>query len=222
MRVFVVIGTYRSAGNAERLRALAAEPVLLDLLDPAAVRRAVLEAQPDAIVHQATALADARFSKHLDRSFVETNRLRTEGTDSLLAAARETGASRFVGDGGGMSSFIHLDDAAAATVLALEYDGPAIYNVVDDEPAAVRDWLPVLAETVGAKPPRHFPVWLARLFGGDAAVMLGTEAHGASNAKATRELGWTLRYPTWRRGFAAVYARMTSPAARHTMAAVTT
>ena len=111
-----------------------------------------------------------------------------------------------VGDGGGVSSFIHLDDAAAATVLALEHDGPAIYNIVDDEPAPVREWLPVLAEALGAKPPRHFPRWLARLFAGEAVVMMGTEARGASNAKAKRELGWTPRYPSWRQGFAAAYA----------------
>jgi nucleoside-diphosphate-sugar epimerase len=118
-----------------------------------------------------------------------------------------------VGDGGGVSSFIHLDDAAAATVLALDHDGPAIYNIVDDEPAPVREWLPVLAEALGAKPPRHFPVWLARLFAGDAGVMLGTEARGASNAKAKRELGWTLRYPSWRKGFAEVYAKSTAATA---------
>src|SRR3712207_4230864 len=111
-----------------------------------------------------------------------------------------------VGSGEGVSSFIHLDDAAAATVLALEHEGPAIYNIVDDEPAPVREWLPVLAEALGVKPPRHFPVWLARLFAGEFGVMLGTNARGASNAKAKRELGWTLRYPSWRQGFAAAYA----------------
>jgi 2-alkyl-3-oxoalkanoate reductase len=111
-----------------------------------------------------------------------------------------------VGDGGGVFSFIHLEDAAAATVLALEHDGPAIYNIVDDEPAPVREWLPVLANALGAKPPRHVPVWLARLIGGELAVIIGTESHGASNAKAKRELGWTLRYPSWRQGFVAVYA----------------
>jgi 2-alkyl-3-oxoalkanoate reductase len=279
-----VIGTSRSPENANGVRTLGAEPIVLDLLDPRAVRKAVLATEPDAIVHQATALADVQFSKNLDRSFAETNRLRTEGTDTLVAAAREAGVPRFVaqsfasmryareggpvkteddpldttqidgmhatsaamtyldeavtaaggialrygnfygagndgivepvrkrqfpivGDGGGVSSFIHLDDAAAATVLALEHDGPAIYNIVDDEPAPVRDWLPVLAEALGAKPPRHFPVWLAKLFAGEAGVMLGTEARGASNAKAKRELRWTLRYPSWRQGFAEVYA----------------
>jgi nucleoside-diphosphate-sugar epimerase len=286
-----VIGTCRSPDNAERLRALGAEPAVLDALDARAVRDAVATAEPDAIVHQATALADVRFSKHLDRSFAQTNRLRREGTDALLAAAREAGVPRFVaqsfanfryarvggpvkteddpldltpvggmgetaaamryldqavtdaggialrygsfygapndgllepvrkrqfpivGDGGGVSSFVHLDDAAAATVLALEHDGPAIYNIVDDEPAPVREWLPVLANALGAKPPRHFPVWLARLFAGEPGVMLGTEARGASNAKAKRELGWTLRYPSWREGFAEAYAKPTaSPA----------
>jgi nucleoside-diphosphate-sugar epimerase len=286
-----VIGTFRSPGNAERVRALGAEPIALDLLDPRAVREAVLESEPDAIVHQATALADVRFSKNLDRSFAQTNRLRREGTDALLAAAREAGVPRFVaqsfasmryareggpvkteddpldptpvagmrqtdaamryldqtvtdgggialryggfygapndgllepvrkrqfpivGDGGGVSSFIHLDDAAAATVLALEHDGPAIFNIVDDEPAPVREWLPVLANVLGAKPPSHFPVWLARAFAGEAGVMLGTESRGASNAKAKRELGWMLRYPSWRQGFAEVYARPTAATA---------
>jgi 2-alkyl-3-oxoalkanoate reductase len=114
-----------------------------------------------------------------------------------------------VGDGAGVSSFIHLDDAAAAAVVALEHDGPAIYNIVDDEPAPVRELLPVLAKALGAKPPRRFPVWLARLFAGEAGVMLGTQARGASNAKAKRELGWTLRYPSWRKGFVAAYAATT-------------
>jgi 2-alkyl-3-oxoalkanoate reductase len=111
-----------------------------------------------------------------------------------------------VGDGGGVFSWIHLDDAAAGTVLALEHHGPAIYNIVDDDPAPVREWLPVLAEALGAKAPRRVPRWLARLFAGEAAVMMGTESRGASNAKAKRELEWTLRYPSWREGFAAVYS----------------
>jgi nucleoside-diphosphate-sugar epimerase len=279
-----VIGTFRSPGNDERLRVLGAKPVQLDLLDARAVRKAVLETEPHAIVHQATALANVRFSRHLDRSFAQTNRLRIEGTDALLAAAREAGVRRFVaqsfasmryarkggwvkteddpldpnppagmgetdaamryldevvidaggialryggfygapndglvgpvrkrqfpivGDGGGVFSFIHLDDAAAATVLALEHGRAGIYNVVDDEPAPVREWLPVLAAVLGAKPPRRVPRWLARLVGGELAVMMGTESRGASNAKAKRELSWTPRYPSWREGFVAAYA----------------
>jgi nucleoside-diphosphate-sugar epimerase len=283
-RGHVVIGTSRSPASVEHVRALGAEPITLDLLDRQAVREAVLEAEPDAIVHQATALADLRDFRHFDRSFAQTNRLRTEGTDALLAAAHEAGVRRIVaqsyasiryarvggpvkteedpldptpvpamretiaamryldetvtnaggvalrygafygapndgliepvrkrqfpivGDGGGVTSFIHLDDAAAATVPALEHDGGGIYNIVDDEPAPVREWLPVLADVLGAKPPRHVPRWLARLFAGEALVMMGTESRGASNAKAKRELGWGLRYPSWREGFAAAYA----------------
>jgi len=91
-------------------------------------------------------------------------------------------------------------------VLALEHDGAGIYNIVDDEPAPTRDWLPVLAKALGAKPPRHVPRWLARLFMGEGLVMM-TESRGASNAKAKRELGWTLRYPSWRQGFAAAYSQ---------------
>ena len=111
-----------------------------------------------------------------------------------------------VGDGGGIWSWIHLDDAAAATVLALNHDGPAIYNIVDDDPAPVHEWLPLLAQALGAKPPHRLPEWLARLLAGEFVVVLSTEARGASNAKAKRELGWAPRYPSWRMGFPAVYA----------------
>jgi nucleoside-diphosphate-sugar epimerase len=279
-----VIGTYRSAGNADRLRTLGAEPVALDLLDPGAVRQAVLQARPDAIVHQSTALANASFSRNLDKSFAPTNRLRIEGTDALLAAAQAAGVRQFVaqsfapyryvragdwvkteedpvdpnppqsarqtniamnhldeavtsaggialryggfygaandglvkpvrkgwmpiiGDGHGFMSFIHLDDAAAATVLALEHDGPAIYNIVDDEPAPMRDWLPVLAEALGARYPRHLPLWLAKMVVGGSIVQM-TEARGASNAKARKELGWAPRYSSWREGFPDAYGQ---------------
>ena len=285
-----VIGTFTSPHSAERLRALGAEPVALDLLDARAVRKAILEREPAAIIHQATALGKARFGRSLDRTFAQTNRLRTDGTDALLAAAREAGVRHFigqsfasyryareggpvkteddpldpspppntratnaamryldeavtgaggialryggfygapndgliapvrkrqfpiVGDGGGVMSFVHLDDAAAATVLALEHDGPAIYNIVDDDPAPVREWLPVLADALGAKPPRRFPRWLARIVAGEATVVMATKSRGASNAKAKRELGWTLRHPSWRQGFAAAYASLASTA----------
>jgi len=274
-----VVGTSRSPEKADRLRAQGAEAVVLDLLDAPAVREAVAAARPDAIVHQGTALAGLSDFKHFDRSFAQTNRLRTEGTDTLLAAAREAGVDRFVaqsfagwpyareggsvkteedrldptpvpamhetlsairhlehavvaagglvlryggfygspedaqlelvrkrrfplvGDGGGVWSFVHLDDAAAATVLALERGAPGIYNVVDDEPAPVREWLPALATAIGAKPPRRVPRWLARIVAGEAGVALMTEIRGASNQKAKRELGWTLRHPSWRQGF---------------------
>jgi len=279
-----VIGTHNSPASAQLLRVLGAEPVRLDLLDANAVRAAVLNSRPDAIVHQATALANVKFGRSLDKTFAITNRLRTEGTDALLAAAREAGVRRFVaqsfapylyarqggpikteadpvdetpppntgetyaailylekattgfggialryggfygaandaliepvrkrrlpivGDGGGIFPWLHLDDGAAATVLALEHSGPAIYNIVDDESAPVRDWLPVLSGALGAKPPRHVPAWLARPLAGPAAVELATRARGAANARAKRELGWTLRYPSWRLGFPAVYS----------------
>ncbi|HEY3208965.1 MAG TPA: NAD(P)-dependent oxidoreductase, partial [Actinomycetota bacterium] len=243
------------------------------------------DAKPDAIIHQATALSGLSDFKHFDRSFHQTNLLRTEGTDALLAAAKETGVSRIiaqsfapyryareggpvkteddpldptpvaamretedamayldrvvteaggialryggfygdpsdttlidavrarkfpiVGSGEGVSSFIHLDDAADATVLALDLESPAIFNIVDDEPAPIKVWLPELARILRAKPPRHFPTWLARMFAGEALVMIATEARGASNAKAKRELGWTPAHPTWRQGFAETYA----------------
>ena len=278
-----VTGTSRSPGKAERLRAQGALALVLDLLDPAAVSEVVVAARPEAIVHEATALAGMSDVKHFDRSFATTNRLRTGGTDALLAAAREAGVERFVaqsyagwpyareggavkteddpldpdpvpamsetlaairhlearvadaggivlrygglygapddaqlelvrrrrfpivGDGGGVWSYVHLDDAAAATVLALERGEPGIYNVVDDEPAPVREWLPALAEAIGAKPPRRVPRWLGWVAAGESGVALMTETRGASNAKAKRELGWTLRYPSWRRGFREAY-----------------
>jgi 2-alkyl-3-oxoalkanoate reductase len=276
-----VVGTHHSPANAELLRTLGAKPV-------GAVRKAVHESAPEAIVHQATALANATWGRNFDKVFARTNQLRTKGTDALLAAAREADVRRFVaqsfasyryareggpvkteddplhptppanaqqsfaamnyleqtvtdfggivlrygafygaandgliepvrkrlypiiGEGGGITSWIHLEDAAAATVLALAHDGPAIYNIVDDEPAPVRDWLPVFARALGAKPPRRLPAWLARLFAGEAAVVMGTDARGASNAKAKRELAWTPRYPSWREGFPAVYSALPS------------
>jgi nucleoside-diphosphate-sugar epimerase len=107
-----------------------------------------------------------------------------------------------VGDGGGVWSHVHIEDAAAATVAAVERGRPGVYNVVDDEPAPVREWLPVLASALGAKPPRRVPRWLARLLAGEAATAMMTEAKGASNENAKRELGWQPRYPSWRQGFA--------------------
>jgi nucleoside-diphosphate-sugar epimerase len=125
--------------------------------------------------------------------------------DAMVTAVRKR-QFPLIGDGAGVMSFIHLEDAAAATVLALDAEGPAVFNITDDEPAPMRDWLPVLADALGAKPPYHVPGWVGRLFMGKTLPMM-TEARGASNAKATKELGWTLRYPSWRTGFPASYGR---------------
>ena len=279
-----VVGTARSADGAARLREAGATPVEVDLLRAAAVRDAVLAYRPDAIIHEGTALAGVSDLSNLDRGFVATNRLRTQGTDALLAAARTLGtrprliaqsftgwpnartgigvrteedpldprpvptmreslaairhlervvveagglALRYgwlygglddpqieivrrrrlplIGRGNGVWSFIHFDDAVDATVRALERGAAGLYNIVDDDPAQARVWLPALASVLGAPPPRHLPRVVARVLGGEAPVMLMTEMRGSSNAKAKRELGWALRYPSWREGFPASY-----------------
>ena len=107
-----------------------------------------------------------------------------------------------VGDGGGVGSFIHFAAAARASGGAVVRGGRGVYNVVDDEPAATRDWLPELARALHAKPPRRVPRWLGRLLAGEAATVMMTEVRGASNEKAKREFGWQPRYASWRRGFA--------------------
>jgi nucleoside-diphosphate-sugar epimerase len=106
-----------------------------------------------------------------------------------------------VGGGTGYVSWVHVDDAASATVLAVEQKATGVFNIVDDEPAPASEWLPYLADCAGAKPPRRIPAWLARLLAGEMAVGMMTEGRGFSNAKAKRELGWELRYPSWRQGF---------------------
>ena len=111
-----------------------------------------------------------------------------------------------VGGGTGYFSWVHVDDAASATVLAVEQKANGVFNIVDDEPAPVSEWLPYLAECAGAKPPRRVPKWLARLLAGEMVVGMMTEGRGFSNAKAKRELGWELRYPSWRQGFKAELA----------------
>ncbi len=122
--------------------------------------------------------------------------------DAVMAAPIRKRQFPIVGDGGGVWSHVHIDDAATATAAAVEQGPPGVYYIVDDEPAPVREWLPVLASALGAKPPRRVPRWLGRLAGGEAAAIMMTEARGASNAKAKRELGWQLGYPSWRQGFA--------------------
>jgi 2-alkyl-3-oxoalkanoate reductase len=122
--------------------------------------------------------------------------------DAVMAAPVRKRRFPIVGDGGGIWSYVHIDDAATATAVAVDRGRPGVYYIVDDEPAPVREWLPVLASALDAKPPRRVPRWLGRLAAGETATLMMTEARGASNAKAKRELGWQLRYPSWRQGFA--------------------
>src|SRR5437764_4758713 len=122
--------------------------------------------------------------------------------DAQLAAPIRKRLFPIIGDGGGVWLHVHIDDAAAATVAAVDYGQPSIYNIVDDEPAPVQEWLPVLASALGAKPPRRIPRWLGRLVAGETATLMMTEARGSTNEKAKRELGWTPRYASWRQGFA--------------------
>jgi 2-alkyl-3-oxoalkanoate reductase len=277
-----VTAATRSQAKTEQLRALGATPVVADGLDAAAMTRAVAEAKPDVIVHQMTALSGRPDLRHFDRWFGTTNRLRTTGTDILLAAAEQVGVPRLVaqsytgwtnprtggpvkteddpldpeplpeqsesmaairyveqavtqapldgivlrygnfygpgaseplvdlvrkrrfpviGDGGGVWSWTHLDDAASATVAAVARGTRGVYNVVDDEPARVGDWLPYLAEVVGAKRPMRVPAWLARPMAGNVPVRWMTEGRGSSNAKAKQALGWQPTWASWREGF---------------------
>jgi nucleoside-diphosphate-sugar epimerase len=252
-----VVGLTRSSEKAAGLRAVGAEPVVADGLDRDAVLRAVRQARPEVVLHQLTALAGMTSFRKFDEGFALTNRLRTEGTDHLLAAARASGVRRLVAQsfggwplarvgglvktedapldpdppaelrrtldairhlesavlgaeglegvvlraGTGVWSFVHIDDAAAATVAAIERGAPGRYHIVDDDPAPVSAWLPALAAAIGAKPPRRVPGWVGRLAAGEHGVVLSTEVRGASNAKAKRELGWKPAYPSWRQGF---------------------
>lgn len=283
-----VHGMTRSESKQAMLREMGAVPVVANALDRDQVVEAVASARPDAIIHELTAIGTVNL-RHFDRDFARTNRLRTEGTDNLLAAGKQVGVRRFVaqsiagfgayartggpvkteddplessparemretlaairyledavlgaewtegivlrygtlygpgtsmapggeqfelvrkrmfpivGDGGGVWSFIHVADAADATVAALERGNPGAYNVVDDDPAPVAEWLPALAGTLGARKPLRVPRFVGRLFAGEAGVVMLTEVRGASNAKAKQELGWRPAHPSWRQGFA--------------------
>jgi nucleoside-diphosphate-sugar epimerase len=276
----------RSESKQAMLSELGAVPVVADALDPDQVAEAVGRAKPDVIVHQLTAIG-ALDTRHFDRDFALTNRLRTEGTDHLLSAGQAVGVRRFVaqsaiygfyartggavkteedpldpsppresrealsavqhledavvgarwtegivlrygafygpgtsmapgeeqfevvrrrkfplvGNGAGVWSFVHIADAAEATVAAVDHGRPGIYNVVDDEPAPVAEWLPALAEQLGAKKPMRVPRFVGRLFAGETGAVFMTEIRGASNAKAKRELEWRPSHPSWRQGF---------------------
>jgi nucleoside-diphosphate-sugar epimerase len=277
-----VTGTTSRPEGAEAIRGLGAEAVVVDGLDGVAIGEAVAKAEPDAIIHEMTSLSGTPDFKHFDRWFALTNRLRTEGTEHLLAAAKASGVKRFVaqsftgwsnersggwvkteddpldpnpvkeqretlaairfleravldapldgivvrygglygpgssetlveilnkrmfpviGSGAGVISSTHIDDAAGGTLAAMERGRRGIYNIVDDEPTPAREFIPAIAEAVGAKPPLHVPAWLGRLFAGDVAVAMMTEGRGSSNAKAKRELDWKPIWPSWRDGF---------------------
>ncbi|GAA1551820.1 NAD(P)-dependent oxidoreductase [Kribbella hippodromi] len=282
-----VTGMIRSESSAAGVRAFGAEVVLADGLDAASVRAAVESVRPEVVVHQMTALKSGIDFKHFDESFAMTNRLRTEGTDNLLAASRAAGVRRFVvqsyagwnlqhggsatkteadpfeaqpapsqretmaglkhlesvvadaegiegvvlryasfygptgdigkggsmvelvrkrrlpiiGDGTGVWSFIHYDDAAAVTVKAIESSATGVYQVADDDPAQVAVWLPELARILGAKPPRRVPTWIGRLAAGDAGVAAFTEIRGADNTLAKTTFDWQPGYASWREGF---------------------
>jgi nucleoside-diphosphate-sugar epimerase len=285
-----VVATTTSSAKTGTLAAAGAEPLVLDVLDPAATEEALRATRPEIVVYQATALSSFGTNmRRFDRYFAVTNRLRTEGVANLMAAVVRIGGARViaqsfggfgfppdgppaqdesagfnphppaalaatfaalrrledlvtaepghvvlrygglygpgtsldrhgaqieairrrllpvVGDGGGVVSYLHVADAATATVAALDA-GRGIYNIVDDQPAAFRDWLPVVADVIGAGRPRHLPVPLARILAGDAAVYLFTRARGGSNARAAAELGWKPAYPDWRAGFGAALA----------------
>jgi nucleoside-diphosphate-sugar epimerase len=277
-----VTGTTTSRKSAEAIQAMGAEPVIVDGLDAAGIGEAVAAAEPDAIIHEMTALSGTPDFRHFDRWFALTNQLRTAGTEHLLAAAKASGVQRFVaqsftgwsnsrtgawikteedpldphpvkqqtetltaikfleravldaplegivvrygglygpgssetlaeilrkrmfpviGNGAGIVSSTHVDDAASGTLAALERGRRGVYNIVDDDPAPSREFIPAIAEALGAKPPLHIPAWLGRLLAGDVAVTMMTEGRGSSNAKAKRELGWQPIWPSWRDGF---------------------
>jgi nucleoside-diphosphate-sugar epimerase len=282
-----VAGMTRTPGKVASIRSLGAEPLVVDALDAAAVLAAVRSARPEVVVHELTAIPARMNMRKFDREFELTNRLRTEGTDNLLAGARAAGARRLVaqsfggwpyarqgspvkseedpldpnppaalrhtlgairhlesavlagkttegvvlrygafygpgtslgeggwlveevrrrrfpivGDGGGVWSFLHIDDAAQATLVAVERGAPGIYNIADDDPAPVSEWLPALAAAIGAPPPRRVPAFVGRLAAGEHGVMMMTEIRGASNDKARRQLGWRPGWRSWREGF---------------------
>src|SRR6188472_1028502 len=287
-----VTGMTRREERAAAIREAGANAVVCDVFDAPALQSAVVEAAPEAVVHQLTSLPPRLDYKAKDDPLAATNRVRSEGTRNLLAAARAAGARRLVaesvaflyapegdwvkdqeaplfhgapapfggavealtdlerqvtgaegtegvvlrygwlygpgtyfdrdgsqteealkrrlpivGKGTGTFSFVQVEDAAAATVAAVERGAPGVYNVVDDEPAPMRDWVPAFAEAVGAKSPRRVPAWLARLITGSAAANTATQLRGASNAKAKRELGWQPSFSSWRQGFRDAEAR---------------
>jgi nucleoside-diphosphate-sugar epimerase len=189
------IATFRFAGEPVQGEA---DP--LDPNPPAALRTGLA-----AILHLERAVTTIEWGEGLALrygSFYGPGTGFSLAPDAVMAAPIRKRRFPLVGGGSGVWSFVHIEDAAAATVAAVEHGQPGIYNVVDDEPAPVREWLPVLASALDARPPRRVPRWLVRLAAGEAAAVMMTDVRGASNAKAKRELGWKPRYASWRQGFA--------------------
>ena len=179
-------------------------------VDPAdRTQLAATEDEPLLASPPATARQTFAAMSHLDQAILAAGgiALRYGGfygePDQMTTAVRKR-QYPLIGDGAGMMSFIHLHDAASAAVAALDADGPAVYNVTDDEPAPMREWLPALAAALGARRPMRVPEWIGRAIMGSALDMT-TRARGASNAKAKKELAWSLRYPSWREGFPASF-----------------
>jgi 2-alkyl-3-oxoalkanoate reductase len=189
------IAAFRFAGGPVQTEA---DP--LDPNPPAALRTGL-----EAILHLEQAVTTIEWGEGLALrygSFYGPGTGFSLALDAVMAAPIRKRRFPLVGGGGGVWSFVHVEDAAAATAVAVERGQPGIYNVVDDDPAPVREWLPVLASALDAKPPRRVPRWLVRLAAGEAASVMMTDVRGASNAKAKRELGWQPRYASWRQGFA--------------------
>src|ERR687891_531895 len=195
-----VVGMTRTVSKQDLLRSLGARPVVADPLDPDLPAPGLA-----AILHLEQAVTTIEWGEGLALrygGFYGPGTGMSLAPDAVMAALIRKRRFPIVGDGGGVWSFVHIEDAAAATATAVERGQPGIYYVVDDEPAPLREWLPVLASALGAKPPRRVPRWLGRLLAGEVATAMMTEARGASNEKAKRELGWRLRYPSWRQGLA--------------------
>ena len=168
---------------------------------------------PDPPANQRQTLAGIRYLENvvpsapgLEGIVLRYGALYGPGTANEILGLTRQRKLPLVGEAGGVWSFLHTDDAAAATVAALTRGRPGVYNITDDEPAKVADWLPWLARELGAKPPMRLPVWLARLAAGEVAVSVLTQIRGSSNAKARAELDWVPSWASWRQGFLAVDA----------------
>lgn len=283
---YEVGGLTRSPEKAAAIAATGATPIVCDVFDRRALASRLRSFQPEVVLQHLTDLPPALPPRKLAKAYEANDRLRSEGTANLVAAATDAGVRRYVaqnvcflyapeggptkdetaplfldppkpfdrsarvyqemeatildapgleslvlrfgywygpgtayasdghyakevrkrrfpivGAGGGIFPFVHIDDVVGATLAALKRGSPGIYNIVDDDPAPLREWLPAYAEALGAKPPRRVPLWLARLAVGSFPALMATQMRGAQNDKAKRELGWEPTWPTWREGF---------------------